>query len=98
MRRSAKLYLGLIGIGLAVTGVIACGSDPDPTHPPLKVDREDQGDVGPIDDLSGIPQGTSIRRMTLGELDKSVTVAAGPAADGSPIFWQAHEPFWGIFR
>ena len=89
MRRRVKLYLGLVGIFLAVTSVAACGSDPDPTHPSLEVDREDMGEVGPIDDLNGIPQGTSIRRMTLGELDKSVTVAAGPAADGSPIFWKA---------
>ncbi len=89
MTRPTALSLALAAILLSMTGFLACSGGPDTNGRPLEVDREDLGEVGPIDDLNGINQGTSIRRMTLGELDKSVTVAAGPAADGSPIFWQA---------
>jgi hypothetical protein len=73
-----------------LTAPLACGSDaPPPADGGIEVSRDQVGDVLPIDSGTTLINGTAIRRMTLAELDKSVTVAAGTAADGSPIYWQA---------
>jgi hypothetical protein len=90
MTVKATFALGATLLLVATVSLGACESEPPPPGPALiQVDRETKGDVPVIDNPTGIILGTAIRRMTLAELDKSVGVAAGTAADGSPIFWKA---------
>ena len=64
------------------------GPDPTPPEDDTSVTTNPVGTVPPYQGQGSV-EGAGIRRMTLRELDASITVAAGIDQDGEPIFWNA---------